>query len=371
MVFMMAAGHIKRQKEKPMKKACFLFTIILICALLASCATKAAETAKLTEAAVDDTIHVATFPEFVDAFKTVQSDPTKTRIALDNDIVWDFTMYAGGDYVFSPDVTGLDIDLCGFSITEVPRNAFNLTGARFILQNGSIIASSRNDRYSVNINYNGTNGLKEEALAHVPAAYSDSDPVWANRIVVKNIKATGMLCGYSTMEIKDCAFEDGLYRGLVMQGSSGTVENVKAITNEEGASAGFVAHSYGTVLVKGNCQFKGKFGVYSAQCSTLSFAEDAAVSIGAWATYGIYLEKQGFATIGAGITVQPAEGRQTIYARTGSTLVIEKGAVLKDSAGNELPVPLPAESININNSAGESDADWKGAGTAAEITDNR
>ncbi|MBO4409343.1 MAG: hypothetical protein J5775_01185 [Spirochaetales bacterium] len=343
-----------------MKKTCLAILLVALCLILASCATKAKDSA----------IHVTTFDEFTAAFAAAQADPEKDTILLENDITWDLTKF-NAEINFMPNATGLVIDLGGHTISEVPKNAFNLTGDSFILQNGTILGDAQNSRYSVNVNYEGTNGLKDQALAHVPAAYDDADPVWAKRVIVRNIKATGMLCGYSTMEVVDCEFTGGQYRGLVFQGSSGIVQNVKAITLEEGASAGFVAHSYGTVLVKGECEFKGKFGVYSAQCSTLSFDEAANVKIGAWVTYGIYLEKQGFTTIGKGVTVQPAEGRQTFYMRTGSTLVIEKGAVVLDGTGAEVAAPITADNIDYKDGAGASDDAWKGAGVNAVWTDNR
>lgn len=345
-----------------MKRLSFSLLAVALCfVLLISCASTKVDTA----------IHVTTFAEFVDAFKIAKEDPTKDTILLDNDIVWDFTMYAGGDYMFSPNATGLTIDLGGYTISEVPKNALNLCGEAFTLKNGTILGSESNNRYSVNINYDGTNGLKEAALAHVPASYDESDPVWAKRVIVEEINATAMLCGYSTVEIKNCNFTGGQHRGLTMQGSSGIVENVTVITLENGGSAGFAAHSYGTVLVKGNCTFKGKFGVYSVQCSTLSFAEDANVSIEGWVTYGIYLEKQGFTTIGQGVTVQPAEEKEPIYARTGSLLVIEKGAIIKDGTGVEIAAPISTDYININDSVGETDSDWLGAGLVSQIKDNR
>ena len=237
-----------------MKKTILAVLTVALCLVLASCATKGP---------ADSAIHVATYDEFTAAFAAAQADPAKDTILLEADIAWDITKF-NAEIPFMPKATGLTIDLNGHTISGVPKNAFNLTGDSFVLQNGTILGSDDNSRYSVNINYEGTNGLKEQALAHVPAAYDDSDPVWAKRVIVRNIYATGMLCGYSTMEVVDCEFTGGQYRGLVFQGSSGIVQNVKAITLEEGASAGFVAHSYGTVLVKGECEFKGKFGVYSA-----------------------------------------------------------------------------------------------------------
>ena len=343
-----------------MKKTCLAILLVALCLVLASCATKVK----------DNAIHVTTFDEFTAAFAAAQADPEKDTILLENDIVWDLTKF-NAEINFMPNATGLVIDLGGHTISEVPKNAFNLTGDSFILQNGTILGDAQNSRYSVNVNYEGTNGLKDQALAHVPAAYDDADPVWAKRVIVRNIKATGMLCGYSTMDIKDCEFIGGQYRALVFQGSSGIVENVKAITLEEGSSGGFIAHSYGTVLVKGTCEFKGKFGVYSCQCSTLSFAEDCDVKIGAWATVGIYFEKQGFTTIGKGVTVQGAAGKQPFLMRTGSTLVIEKGAVVLDANGAEVPAPLTVDYIDYKDTIGETDADWKGAGVASTWTDNR
>ena len=344
-----------------MKRTTFSVLVIALCLLLASCAIKAP---------ADSAIHATTFDEFTAAFAAAQADPTKDTIILDNDIVWDMTKY-NSELVFEAKATGLTIDLGGHTISEVPKNAFDLVGDSFTLQNGTILGRDDNSRYSVNVNYEGTNGLKDLALAHVPEAYDDSDPIWAKRVIVRNIYATGMLCGYSTMDIKDCEFIGGQYRGLVFQGSSGIVENVKAITLEEGASGGFIAHSYGTVLVKGNCEFKGKFGVYSCQCSTLSFDENADVKIGAWVTYGIYLEKQGFTTIGKGVTVQPAPGRQTFYMNTGAKLVIEKGAVVLDDTGAEIPAPLTEANIDYKDKVGESDEAWLGAGVAASWVDNR
>ncbi len=344
-----------------MKKTILAVFAVVLCILLASCATKA----------VDPAIHVTTFDEFVAAFDAAQADPEKNMILLDNDIVWDFTKYAGGDYVFMAKATGLTIDLGGHTISEVPKNALNLTGDSFILQNGTILGNETNNRYSVNINYEGTNGLKDQALAAIPGAYDDSDPIWAKRVIVQNIKATGMLCGYTTMEVKDSEFIGGQYRGLVFQGSSGIVENVKAITLEDGGSGGFIAHSYGVVLVKGNCEFKGKFGVYSCQCSILSFDENASVNIGAWATYGIYLEKQGQTTIGKGVTVQPAPGREIFYLNTGAKLIIEKGAVVLDAEGKEVGNPIPAEQLMFKDATGASDDAWMGAGVVATLVDNR
>ena len=280
------------------------------------------------------------------------------------------------DNSLSIDVTGLTIDLGGHKITGVPKNAFNLTGNNFTLKNGSILSAAGNDRYSININYNGSNastsnGLKEVALDKTPVSYSDTDAMWKKRIIVDNLTATSMLIGYSTVEVKNCTFTGSTYRGLVLQGSSGIVENV-TVDVPDATSAGFVAHSYDTVLVKGTNSFKGGFGIYTPMCSTLIFDSSAVVTATGAKTYAIYQETQGNITInsGATVTLVPASEKATFYMRTGSTIDIAAGAVLKDSAGTAIAKPIPAAAIDSTGN-GASDSAWKGYGVAPAITDNR
>ena len=83
------------------------------------------------------------------------------------------------------------------------------------------------------------------------------------------------------------------------------------------------------------------------------------------------LEKQGFTTIGKGVTVQPAAGRQTFYMGTGAVLTINSGAKVLDDTGAEIAPPLTAANIDLKTTVGESDADWLGAGVPAAWTDNR
>ena len=56
---------------------------------------------------------------------------------------------------------------------------------------------------------------------------------------------------------------------------------------------------------------------------------------------------------------------------TGANLVIEKGAVVLDAKGNEIPAPLTADNIDHKDKVGESDPDWMGGGVVATWTDNR
>ena len=313
-------------------------------------------------------LEVATFADFKAAFSYERQEGDTYTIKLTADVAWE------GD-AFEPTATGITIDLGGHTISDVPKNYFNLKGDSFTLKNGTITGSSSNDRYSVNINYNGNNAttpeLKAKALAATPAAYDEEDAVWAKRIKVENITATGMLCGYSTMEIKNCTFSAGKYRGLVMQGSSGIVENI-TVNAPSASSAGFVAHSYGTVLVKGTNSFLGKFGVYSALCPTLIIDSSAVVTATGASTYAFYLETQGNITINAGaeITLVPAGENAAFYMRTGSTVDIAAGAIIKDSTGTAFAKPIPVAAINSSGN-GASDSEWRGYGVAPAITDNR
>ena len=315
-------------------------------------------------------LEVATFAAFKEAFSLERQEGDTYTIKLTADIEWE------GD-AFEPTATGITVDLGGHTISEVPKNYFNLKGDSFTLKNGTITGNSSNDRYSININYNGTNAttsnnLKEAALAATPAAYTEEDAVWAKRVKVENITATGMLCGYCTMEIKDCTFSGGKYRGLVMQGASGTVENV-TVDAPSASSAGFVAHSYGTVLVKGTCSFKGKFAIYSANCPILIFDPSAVVTATGVGTHAFYLENQGKIDIKAGatLTLIPKDGQKTIFIRTGSMVDIAAGAILKDSTDAEIAKPFPASLVDDNASTGAKDNAWPGYGVANVITDNR
>lgn len=325
-------------------------------------------------------IFVSTFAEFEQAFTDIRAEgETRKVICLTADIAWDETKYDGttAEKTFTQDMTGLTLNLNGHTISGVAKNAFNLTGDSFTLKNGFITGNAANNRYSININYNGTNastsnGLKEVALAATPAAYTEEDAVWAKRIKVENITATAMLCGYSTMEIKDCSFLGGKYRGLVMQGSSGIVENLTVLTTDSADSAGFVAHSYGTVLLKGTCSIKAKFGLYAAVCGTMNIDASAEVTASAFATYALYIETQGVINVKAGaiLKCEPYTDKQDIYMRKGSILNIEAGASFKDSTGAEFAKPIPAASIDSSGN-GASDSAMPGYGVAPAINDSR
>ena len=380
-----------------MRKVFFILLIVLMATLVA-CKSEPTP----VETGDDGFLHVSTFAEFVKGLTSAKKLESKTLV-LDADIEWDATKYPGGgdnvkgdetyttragatvqlksvarlnDNSLSIDVTGITIDLGGHKITGVPKNAFNLKGDSFTLKNGSILAADGNDRYSININYNGSNastsnGLKQVALDKTPASYADNDPVWKKRVVVDNITASGMLIGYSTAEVKNCSFPGGTYRGLVMQGSSGIVENI-TVDAPSASSAGFVAHSYGTVLLKGTCNIKGKFGIYSAMCPNLIIDSSAVVTATGASTYGFYLETQGKITInsGATVTLAPASGKQAFYMRTGSMVDIAAGVTLKDSTGAAIAKPIP-DSAKDMDKEGASDSSWAGYGKAPAITDNR
>ena len=274
-------------------------------------------------------IHVKDFASFKTAFATAKEKGIK-NIVFDSDITWD-----SSETELALEATGLTIDLNNHTIKNIPKNALNFTGSGFTVKNGTFTASGDNNRYSLSLNYNGSNATTEElkALAEskIPGAYNDSDPVWSNRIVLENIKATACLIGYSTAEIKNCEFTGGAYRALVMQGSSGVIENVKAVTSDAGSSAGLVAHSYGVVTLKGNVTAKGKFGFYAARSGKILVSEGATVSASGFQTYGVYIETGGEATFGAGVSLGTANGFQA-YMKEG-ILTLNKGVVLTDDSG--------------------------------------
>ena len=377
----------------------FLILLIVLMATLVACKNEPTP----VDTGDDGFLHVSTFADFVKGLTSAKKIESKTLV-LDADIEWDAVKYPGGadvtveeesvtlfskagtvkltkplrpnESALSVDVSGLTIDLGGHKITGVPTNAFNLKGDSFTLKNGQILGAGDNAKYSININYNGrnastSNGMKDLALDRAPAAYTESDSAWKKRVIISDLTATGMLCGYSTVEIKNCSFTGGAYRGLVLQGSSGIVENV-TVDAPSATSAGFVAHSYGTVLVKGTCSFKGKFGVYSAMCPNLIFDSSAVVTATGASTYALYLETQGKITVNAGatLTLAPKSGNASFYMRTGSMVDIVAGATLKDAAGAAMAKPIPDSEKDMDKE-GASDSAWAGYGKAPAITDNR
>ncbi|MCQ2412099.1 MAG: hypothetical protein MJ057_03995 [Sphaerochaetaceae bacterium] len=349
-----------------MKKITVALISVLVVLLLASCATMGK---------AKNVIHVTTFDELTAAFKAAKADPEKDTVMLDNDIAWDAIQYAGDAYVFNADATGLTFDLNGYAITGVPKNAFNLTGDSFTIKNGSILAAEGNNRYSININYDGTNGIKELALPKVPGAYDDSDPVWAKRVVVENLTATGMLIGYSTAEVKNSQFIGGTYRGLVFQGSSGIVENVTVACADGAGSAGFVAHSYGVVTVKGECNFASKFGIYTAFCGKCIIDPAAKVTVRAYETVGIYAETQGTSEIYGTIDITPAPSKKAYIVRTGASSTIEKGAKFIVNGAEPAVGAIVAEDgnayVDFKTGAGDKDKNYEGYGVDGFITDLR
>lgn len=276
-----------------------------------------------------DVIKVKDFASFKAAFSTAKRTGIK-NIVFDADITWD-----PAETELALEATGLTIDLNGHTIKNIAKNALNFTGDSFTIKNGTFLGSADNNRYSLSINYSGSNATTDELRAaaekQIPKSYADSDAVWAKRVVVENVKATACLIGYSTAEVKNCEFTGGAYRALVFQGTSGVIENVKAVTSDAGSSAGLVAHSYGVVTLKGNVTAKGKFGLYAARNGKILVADGSTVSASGFQTYAVYIETEGEATFGAGVTLGTANGSQA-YMKEG-TLTLNKGVVLTDASG--------------------------------------
>ena len=157
-----------------------------------------------------------------------------------------------------------------------------------------------------------------------------------------------------------------------MQGSSGIVENLTVLTAADAGSAGFVAHSYGTVLLKGTCSIKSKFALYAAVCGIMNIDASADVTASAFGTYALYIETQGVITVKSGATLkfEPYTGKKDIYMRKGSILNIEAGTTIKDSTGAEFAKPIPAASIDSSGN-GASDSAMPGYGVAPAINDSR
>ena len=276
-------------------------------------------------------IHVTS----LDELKTAPAQATSlgTRlVVLDNDIVWPSSQTEAVEI----DMTGLNFNMNGHSITDVKTNALNFIGDSFTIRNGSFTGSSDNTRYSFCINYSSSNAttsaLINLAQSKIPGAFTDSDNVWKHRIILDGINANSCLAGYSTLEVKNCSFSNDDYRGLVFQGSSGVVQDTSIVTASNATSAGLVAHSYGEVTLKGTVTVKGKFGGYANYNGKISVAADATVSFNGFSTYGLYIERGGIAVLSAGTTLGTPADYQVHFATDGGTVTLN-GATIKDKNG--------------------------------------
>lgn len=276
-------------------------------------------------------VHVKTLDDLKAAPAQALSLGTKS-IALDNDIAWPSSQTE----VVAIDMTGLVFDMGGHSITDIKQNALNFTGDSFAIRNGSFLASSDNTRYSLSINYSGSNAttdaLRTQAQAKIPASYTDSDNVWKKRVILDHVTATACLIGYSTAEVKDCSFTGGAYRGLVFQGTSGILENSTVLTASTASSGGFVSHSYGETTLKGTVSIKGAFGGYASQFGVIRVDAAANVTFDGFKTYGLYIEKGGSVTLNSGCTLKTPADNHVHFGTDGGTFT-QGGATLKDKTG--------------------------------------
>lgn len=276
-------------------------------------------------------IHVTSLDELKTAPAQAASLGTK-MVILDNDIAWPSSQTE----VIEIDMTGLNFNMNGHSITDIKTNALNFIGDSFTIRNGSFTSSSDNTKYSFCINYNGSNAttsaLISLAQSKIPEAFTDSDNVWKHRIILDGITANSCLAGYSTLEVKNCSFSNGVYRGLVFQGSSGIVQDTSIVTANTATSAGLVAHSYGEITLKGIVTVKGKFGGYASISGKITVAADATVSFNGFSNYGLYIEKGGIAVLSSGTTLGTPADYQVHFGTDGGTVTLN-GAIIKDKNG--------------------------------------
>lgn len=390
-----------------MRKALLVLTIILLVAMLSVVSCKSDP----VEPEEDGAIHASTFAEFTKGLTSAKKTESKTLI-LDADIVWDSTKYPGGADVtgdeeyrlnsgktvsirvarlnegaLTIDVTGLTIDLGGHTISNIPSRAFNLTGNSFTIKNGTLSAAAGSDRYTLCINYANTNiktesdksvtdGLKDVALDHVPASYTDSDAVWAKRIVVDGIKTQGIIAAYSTVEIKNSSSTNEQYRGFNLIGSSGIVENCSSSSTVSENAALFVSN-YGSVLIKGTNMFAGRIGLYVYHCATVTVDTNATfvvgdhgATIGDKNNYAYAVERQSELVIKGTIKFNTIAPKAIATFNNGSRLVIAAGATVLDKT--DAIVNKGGDGVSTKaDSKGSYDSAWAGYNVAPVVTDNR
>lgn len=364
------------------KPVLFVIMTLAICALLfVSCKQEPIVPGK------DGFIHVKTFAEFERALEAAKSTEKKT-VVLDNDIEFDSAKYPGkkganhdAATTMNIDVTGLTIDLGGHVISNVPRsNAFNLMGDSFTVKNGKITVSAtacNSSVYALCINYSGVSAqatASVEGKAKRPGSYSDSDSIWKKRIIIDDLECDGLIIGYSTAEIKNCKMKGGIYRELVMWGTSGTIENTD-IDGSDATNGALVVTCYGVVTLKSDVTVKGKraFQIdYAGNIRTAAGATGITATASASSGWAAYVLSQSVLELGPGVTLKAAAGGKLFKMEKCAQIIINSGAVLKDGAEADVPKPLAADNdayVVLANKGVKYDNSLPY--TAEMITDNR
>ena len=328
-------------------------------------------------------LEVSTFEEFVSAFAIEREAGTPYTIKLTANLAWDATTYDGSDaeHTFSPDMTGITLDLNEHTISGIANKAFAPIGASFTIKNGSILLDTE---------LTGTylRNLSIKFADELTAKDYTTEAEQAKAITIDGVTLNGALyLGDGVYIVKDCTIDTSFAktRGICLYSGAVTVSNstVKTNTNASGTEVALYGREAIFNLNAGTVIASANHGIQPYNNSTLVTTGD--VTITAAGNYAIYTNYASYTrddgvyknvvTLGAGAKV--TSGVNGIFAMTfGDVYTIENGVTLTGPEGTVEPVytvtSLGAKSgtAKKNNYIGWSSGKGSSAGNAT-ITDNR
>ena len=316
-------------------------------------------------------LEVSTFEEFVAAFAIEREAGTPYTIKLTANLAWDAVSYTGADaeHTFSPDMTGITLDLNEHSITGIANKAFAPTGNTFTIKNGSVLlATGLEATYlrAISVNFSET------------LTYADhtTEAEQAKAVTFDGITTNGCLyLGGGAFIIKDSTIES---YGTKTRGICSYSAYVDVTNSTVKATNGEVAiHARDTVLNlnNGTTVISPTHGIQAYYKSTVTTTGTVTITA-AGAGYDIYLNYgPNTLTIGAGTTISGAT--KGVFALTfGDTVTIANGASITGPAGGVEPkytaagYTKAAGTASTNGYVGWSKGNNNTSDTAT-ITDNR
>ena len=316
-------------------------------------------------------LQVATFAAFEEAFAIEREAGAPYTIELTADIEWDATKYDGSEAakIFSPDMTGITLDLGTHSITGIANKAFAPTGHSFTIKNGSILLET---------------GLETTYMRAISIGFSETltykdfttEEEQAKAVTFDGVTVNGCLyLGGGVFKIKDSTINSygSKTRGICCY--SGYVD----VTNSTiRATSGEVPiHVRDTVLnLNGGTVVQSPIhGIQAYYKSTVTTT--GAVSItAAGANYDIYLN-YGPNTLTIGPETVISGATKGVFAITfGDTITIANGASITGPAGTTEPkytaegYTKASGTASTNGYVGWSKGNNNTSDTAT-ITDNR
>ena len=327
-------------------------------------------------------ICVSTFAEFEQAFTDIKAEgETRKIICLTADIEWDAEKY-NKDNAFTPDMTGLTLNLNNHSITGMISTAFAPTGHSFTIKNGTLSLAAATNTYqkAIVVGFSETLTGKDytteteqaKAVTFESVTFNASPYLGDGVFIFNNCSITGA-------DAKN-------NRGLVCYSGYVELNNTTVKSLKHGSDAAEVAIYVRETILKlndGTTVISANHGIQpynnSALITSGSVSITAAGNYAVYTNYASYERADGIyhnvVNLGAGTTISGAT--KGVFAMTfGDQYTIAAGVTITGPSGTAEPkyevtsVSKAVGTANSNGYIGWSGGKGSDAG-AATLTDNR